>query len=111
LRSLSPLLILKRIENFITLSAISIMMLGVLVLLGVKARGLCCDVILLRVFGLVFTGVFWEFCCGWVFAGFFLFLCPFCFCVLLYTSFMLRGAYTFYKISLITYKKSISISD
>jgi hypothetical protein len=83
LRSLSPLLILKRIENFITLSAISIMMLGVLVLLGVKARGLCCDVILLRVFGLVFTGVFWEFCCGWVFAGFFLvflpflFLCPF----------------------------------
>jgi len=29
----------------------------------------------------------------------------------LYTSFMLRGAYTFYKISLITYQKSISISD
>jgi hypothetical protein len=40
LRSRSPLLRLKGIENFITLSAISIMMLGVLVLLRAKARGL-----------------------------------------------------------------------
>jgi hypothetical protein len=67
------------------------MMLGALVLLGAKTRGLCCDVMLLRVFGLVFVGVFWDFCCGWVFAGFvfsffsffplvslpFLFLCHF----------------------------------
>jgi hypothetical protein len=87
------------------------MMLGALVLLGAKTRGLCCDVMLLRVFGLVFVGVFWDFCCGWVFAGFGfffflflpLFLCPFCFYVILYTSCMLRGAYVFYKISLITY--------
>jgi hypothetical protein len=55
---MSPLLRLKVIENFITLSAISIMMLGVSILLGEKARGLCCDVILLRALGLVFQGVF-----------------------------------------------------
>jgi hypothetical protein len=36
----SPLLRLKGIEKYITLSVISIMMLGVLVLLGAKARGL-----------------------------------------------------------------------
>jgi uncharacterized membrane-anchored protein len=52
---------------------------------------------------------------GLVFAGFsvvvgslqvfFLFLYPFCVCVILYISCMLRGAYAFYKISLITYKK------
>jgi hypothetical protein len=77
LRSQFPLLRLKGIEHYITLSALSIMMLGVLVLLGAKARGLCCDVMLLRVFGLVFAGVFWDFYCGWVFAGFLLF----CFCV------------------------------
>jgi hypothetical protein len=69
-----------------------------LVLLGAKARGLCYDVMLLR----VFVGVFWNFCCGWVFTGFFfnffLFLYLLCFCVLLYTSCMLRGAYAFYKI-------------
>jgi len=85
LRSHFPLLRLKGIENYITLSAISIMMLGVLVLLGAKARGLCCDVILSRVFGLVFAGVFWDFCCGWVFAGFFLVSMPFMFfCLFVY---------------------------
>jgi hypothetical protein len=40
MRSQSPLLRLKGIENFITLSGISIMMLRALVLLGEKVRGL-----------------------------------------------------------------------
>lgn len=35
-----PLLRFKGIEKYITLSVISVMMLGVLVLLGAKARGL-----------------------------------------------------------------------
>jgi hypothetical protein len=63
-------------------------------------EGSCCDIMLLRVCGLIFAGVFWGFCCGWVFAGgfscfslLFLFLCLFVY----------RGAYAFYKISLITY--------
>jgi hypothetical protein len=34
---------------------------------------------LLRDFGLVFAGVFCDFCCGWVVAGFFLFLLSFLF--------------------------------
>jgi hypothetical protein len=57
----------------------------------------------LRVFGLVLAGVFWDFCCGWVFAGSFsCFSCLFClsFCIL--TACL---AYAFLKISLITYKK------
>lgn len=56
-----------------------------------KARGRC-DVMLLRVFGQVFAWVFWDFCCGWVFAGFvLLFLCLLYFCVILYTSCMLKA--------------------
>jgi len=50
LRFQSPLLKLKGIENLITLSAISVMMLGVLVLFGQKQEG-CCDVMSYRVFG------------------------------------------------------------
>jgi len=46
LRSQSPLLRLKGIEKYISLSAISIMMLGVLVLLGQKQEGSCCEVML-----------------------------------------------------------------
>jgi hypothetical protein len=81
LRSQFLLLRLKGIENYITLSAISIMMLEVLVLLGAKARGLCCDVMLQR----VFAGVFWDFCCGWVYAGFLLVSLPFLFlCYFIY---------------------------
>jgi hypothetical protein len=95
----------KNKKDSITLSAISIMMLGVLVLLGAKVRGLCCDIMLVRVFGLVLAGLFWDFCCGWVFAGFLLVSLPFLFLCLLYTSCMLKGAYAFYKISLFTIKK------
>jgi len=57
-RSQFPLLRLKGIENYITLSAISIMMLRVLVLLKAEARGLCYDVLLLRVLGGFLVGYF-----------------------------------------------------
>jgi hypothetical protein len=80
LRSLSPFLRLKGIEIFITLSAISIMMLRVLVLLGAKARGLCCDVIMLRESLDWFLPGFIGFSVlVWVFVGFFHVSLPFLF--------------------------------
>jgi hypothetical protein len=60
LRSQFPLLRLKGIQNYRTLSAISIMMLGVLVLLGAKARGLLSCSNVAEGFW-VFVGVLWGF--------------------------------------------------
>jgi hypothetical protein len=79
LRSQFPLLRLKGIENYITLSATSIMMLGVLVLLEAKARGHLLRYNVAEGFW-VFIGLLRDLCCGRVFVGvfFFMFSCPFC---------------------------------
>jgi hypothetical protein len=80
----SPLLSLKEVERWKTQSARLIMMLGVLVLAGAKARAplLWCNGLWVLWVGSCW-GVWVSFCflvftCFFFFFFFFLFLCPFC---------------------------------
>jgi hypothetical protein len=85
------------------------MMPGVLVQVGARQEGACCDVIVSEFCGLVLLGCL-GFLLFWVLLVFFLsFLFFLVFVLFLYTSHMLRGAFMLFINFLLTYQKKVYV--